>query len=196
MKPEAITAARVRLDRGLVAVGRLEQMGFKLADLESAWWTFLLAASGVYAKLEQGSKGHGKSEAWYGRLTHERRTDPLLSYVHHARNAEEHGLQGSAAQEGAHIVVHSKKTRVVRDGDGRVVHVIHPANDPELLKMEAVAPYLRLVRVKDARYGDKFDPPTEHLGQPLSDCLPATVARAALTYLADQIAKAEKLDPH
>jgi hypothetical protein len=29
----------------------------------------------------------------YGRAKHERRNDPLLSYIHHARNADEHGIK-------------------------------------------------------------------------------------------------------
>lgn len=194
MKATAIAAAKVRLERARPAVERLERMGFNFTDLESAWWSFLLAASGVYGKLEQGSKGHGPSEGWFGRVKHQRKADELLSYIHHARNSEEHSIEGSAQQEKMSLVAHSKETKLVRDGQGNVTKVIHPVGVP--ISLQAIAPYLRLVRVTDSRFGDAFDPPTSHLGQSLPDSAPATVARAGLTYLERLIAEAEALPAH
>jgi hypothetical protein len=63
------------------------------AIIETLWENFLIAANGIYSKLERGAKTNGKSKAWYGRKKHERKNDPLLSYLHHARNAAEHGIQ-------------------------------------------------------------------------------------------------------
>src|SRR5262249_41256727 len=62
------------------------------AEFRAGWSDFLLAGGRVYTKLEQGAKSNNKSAAWFGKQKHERRTDPLLSYIWHARNADEHGL--------------------------------------------------------------------------------------------------------
>jgi hypothetical protein len=62
-----------------------------------------MAAGGIYAKLEQGSRTNGRSRAWYGRIKNVRKNDELLSYLHHARNSEEHGLDGSLLEDGSKL---------------------------------------------------------------------------------------------
>ena len=48
------------------------------AHAEEAWTDFLLAASTIYTKLEQGAKTSGQSAAWFGRKKKQRRDDPVL----------------------------------------------------------------------------------------------------------------------
>ena len=43
--------------------------------------------------LNKAAKVSGKASAWYGRVKKLRKDDPLLSYMHHARNSEEHGIE-------------------------------------------------------------------------------------------------------
>lgn len=64
-----------------------------LTEIEAARSDFLVAANRVFSKLEQGAKTNGTSKGWFGRKKHDRRTDPALRYVHHARNADEHRLK-------------------------------------------------------------------------------------------------------
>jgi hypothetical protein len=91
MDPKALAAAKVRLERAKNAVTALDT-AITLADMHSAWSAFLLAAGGIYSKLQRGAKGDSKSVAWFGGITHVRKTDPLLSYIHQARNSEEHSV--------------------------------------------------------------------------------------------------------
>ncbi len=67
---------------------------------EEAWSDFLLAASTIYSKLEQGSKSKGSSGGWFGRKKKERKDDPVLRYLHYARNSDEHGIERVAARGG------------------------------------------------------------------------------------------------
>jgi len=46
-----------------------------------------------------------KSKVWWGNKLHERRTDPLLRYLWHARNADEHTLQRINQLQSAHAKV-------------------------------------------------------------------------------------------
>ena len=62
------------------------------ADFEAAWTDFLVSTNAIYTILEVGAKGSPQSRQWFGRKKIERRNDPLLQYLHQARNADEHGM--------------------------------------------------------------------------------------------------------
>lgn len=91
MDQVAVGAARGCLGRAKEALLSLKQTD-NFDEMEVAWSNFLIMANRVYVKLEQGAKISSKSNAWFGRKKHERRNDPLLSYVKNARDADEHGL--------------------------------------------------------------------------------------------------------
>jgi hypothetical protein len=92
MDKSAIDAARVNLTKASAAADKM-RAAKSHPEFELAWSDFLVAHGRVFSKLEQGSKPNRRSTAWYGRQKHTRRTDPLLSYLHHARNIDEHGLE-------------------------------------------------------------------------------------------------------
>jgi hypothetical protein len=92
MDPKALAAAKVRLERARSAVAAIDA-ATALADMHSAWSTFLFAADEIYSKLEQGAKGNG---AWFGYVKRLRKTDPLLSYIYQARNSDVHGIDDSS----------------------------------------------------------------------------------------------------
>src|SRR4051812_49429482 len=95
MKEVALTQAMERLTRARNALQRMKEAKSYNSTI-SAWSDFLLASSGIYSKLEQGVKGCRVSEGWFGCKKHDRRKDELLRYLYHARNADEHGLSGTA----------------------------------------------------------------------------------------------------
>ncbi len=202
MNPKAIEEAKIRLQRAREAVAVLEGVkkegrDFSFAEIDSAWWAFLLAASGIYTKLEQGAKGNGKSTAWFGREKHLRKKDSLLSYLHHARNSEEHSIEGSTHPTGFTIKSTNPRVKVVySDPDTLEVDRIEVPAD---LKQgdpigEFVVLGLRLVKVTDSRYGDTFSVPTHHLGQPIPDISPLGVAMLGLAYLEKLVAEASALN--
>jgi len=82
---QATAKARRSLDRLRIAKDG--------AELTDAWQDFLNAADRVFEKLKAGANDNGKARAWYGRIEHEQRTDQLLSYVQHARNADHHRFE-------------------------------------------------------------------------------------------------------
>ena len=53
MKRKAIAEATIRLERARAAVSDMETaVDRSFADFETAWWRFILAAAGLYSKLE------------------------------------------------------------------------------------------------------------------------------------------------
>jgi hypothetical protein len=82
-----------RLEKAQSALQQLEQTKDP-RETESAWLDLILAATSIYSKLLQGSKlSGGSAKGWYDLKMHERKNDSLLSYIHHARNADEHGIK-------------------------------------------------------------------------------------------------------
>jgi hypothetical protein len=187
----AIQHSLKKLEKVELAVARLEQAQ-NIKDTETAWSDFLMAAGSIYSKFEHASKRNGVAAAWYGRVKHERKTDTLLSYIHHARNADEHGLEDitriasrqaalrfhepfdANKLEGVQIRIGTDATGApsISVSDGAPISVEHYKH-----------PSVVLVAVNDTRYGDTFPPPSVHLGQQLDDTRPLAIARLAAAYV-------------
>ena len=193
MNKVAVKAASENLKRAETALHDIEAAQ-TLAEVETAWSDFLTAAGRVFTKLEQGAKSNGKSNAWFGRKKHERRTDPLLQYVHHARNADEHGL--------AEVTERTAPALALGVGPGawRFDGTVGPEMQMKVTAMggqvpgkskfvEVVPSKVRLVKVIDR--GVSYDPPVDP--QTKQTLLPNEVAKLALDYIGRMIQEAGKL---
>lgn len=191
-----------RLEKAKAALARFEAAA-TLNEAESAWSDLLLSGNAVYSKLEQGSKANGKASAWFGRAKKARKDDPLLSYMHHARNSEEHGIEDvTKRMEAGQATITIREPfdpakldglelRIGKDARG---HVQVSSSNEEVVSTQAYSkPSLALVRVKDPRFQDHFDPPYEHLGVTLPDQMPPTVARLFVAYVAHLIEEARSM---
>jgi hypothetical protein len=104
-----------------------------------------------------------------------RKTDPLLQYLKQARHADQHTLQPSTMYgvgveiclpPGAEVHLDFLKgTASAKGGD---------------VMLRTAKPVYCLLPVTNR--GVTFQPPTEHLGRPLTDATPAAVARLALEF--------------
>ena len=92
MNPNALKQVEQRLKKAEHAFARLCETS-DLEETRDAWSDFLTAAATIYNKLKEGAQTSGSSIGWYGRIKKDRKSDPLLSYVHHARNCDEHGIE-------------------------------------------------------------------------------------------------------
>ncbi|HEY0595098.1 hypothetical protein [Sphingopyxis sp.] len=201
MKAIALTRAAEHLELAAAEIDRMSLEGGAKA-YSQAWSTFLTQASRFYSKMEQGSKGCKTSEPWFGQKKHERRTDPLLSYIHHARDCDEHGLDYVVAETGSQLSVqmaegateiHASFEMMV-DDQGKV-HIRNPdSKTPQsVATIELHDKRIELVRVTDGRFKDSFDPPRMHLNRPIVDQSPQGVARLAIGYLKEMLEEASKL---
>jgi len=187
MNPQAIIQAMAKLDRAREALSAMRQFP-DCTVIERHWPDFLMAANGVYSKLEQGAKASGTSKAWFGRKKHERKIDPLLSYIHHARNTEEHGLGNLTKRIAKGVHVLNAKKVIFTSYRHAQLH-----DTPSDGKFIPINPEVCLVRVHDDRYNDSFDPPETHLGNRLPDVTPVGVADAAVVYLQALILEAQAI---
>ena len=146
-----------------------------------------MAAGGFYSALEQGAKVNAKSKAWFGRQKHQRKKDPLLRYVHQARNAEEHGIRQITQRQNSEITL-EPGAEVKLTSDGKSWQATNIKGGVKFANN-----IVCLVRVQDARFGDWFDPPTSHLGSDLEDVTPLTVASLCLAHMKALLTEATSL---
>ena len=166
----------------------------RLDDIASSWSDFLIAATRVYSKLGACTKGNGKSEAWFGRITRERRTDPLLQYIHQARNTDEHTVEAIVERILPQLTIAIGACRVTEttSEDGSK-HIRIESLGGEPARASLTPSRFVLVPVRHTKYGDTFDPPKQHLGTPLKTGTPIEVAGLALSYLERIVNDARKL---
>jgi hypothetical protein len=194
MDPKALEHVRKRLEKATAAVSALEN-STSLDEAEEAWSDFLATASTIYSKLEQGSKTSGPSAGWFGRKKKERKDDELLSYLHHARNSDEHGIADITRRKpGGWGIAGGGKYRI----DGVIgpqtdLRVTHLGGEPPRLIVDR--PSIQLIPVTDNRYGDTFSPPTRHMGTALADISPLAIAKLGHTYLKRLLEEAAGLLP-
>ena len=201
MKRVALQKAAEHLNLVKTAVDEMAA-ATNFSSYERAWMDFLAQASRFYNKLEQGAKNCNKSEPWFGRRKRERKKDPLLSYIHHARDCEEHAidfttsmsadmLRGTMPEEGDFRV--SFDFMIDKNGKQHFRNVKATGPEGENIPVELVNPNIALLTVLDRRFGDSFDPPAFHLARPIVDKTPRGVASLAATYMSDMLEDAKRL---
>lgn len=190
MKAVALQLAKARLQRARDALTAMEQ-SISFSSLDESWSNFLVAAKIVFAKLGAGAKGDTKSEGWFQRVLGEQRSDPLLRFLYHARNAEEHGLDRSIEQAYDIRVVEGVRLEVDATFEPNGDVTFRNASEP----LEVVHFTLKGTpkAISDGRSGKIIGPPTEHLGLPISDPSIFGIAHLAVVYLERLIGDAQQL---
>lgn len=149
----------------------------------SIWSDFLTKANSIHSILEFGARPDPRSRQWFGGKKKERTDDPLLQYLHQARNVDEHGIDFPlefqdqvllSVKEGDESFPFTQ----VREGVWKVTGVKGRRPTVTFSRPRAI-----LVPVTDHRFGTVFHPPQEHLGQPLADDTPETCGKLWLEYL-------------
>lgn len=181
MDRKAVEAARIEFDHARQNLDEMKASN-TYPEVRRHWAAFLVSTGRVFTKLEQGAKSNSKSIAWFGRIKHRRRTDQLLSYVWHARNADEHGIEAvTELHPGSSKFVDPTpeeqaafKRQMEKEGKPYTV----------LGLMEVVFPHVRLVDVP-TRDGQKiYSPPRPE---------PLNVGMLALAFVDNMIQEAESL---
>lgn len=192
MRSIAVHQAERRLERARNAITRMHATR-SFVEAQEAWSDFLLAANGVYTKLENGARGCSISTPWFGRKRHDRKSDPLLAYVHQARNADEHGLRDSAQPAYTFAISGNGYVRSFSIGSATDGFPVKLDADPGVEMHIACKPIL--VDVLDDRFDDVFPVPDRHGGQliPPEARTPGMIAHFAIAYLQGLIEEARKL---
>jgi hypothetical protein len=162
-----------------------------LSQLSACWSEFLTLIQRVFAKLRKSTE-RGPSKGWFDSILNIRNTDPLLGYLLHARNADEHGIEPITQNHPGGIGIRPKVGNTLHIGHMEIsrgrIYV-----DPETVKNMEVAfipARISLTTVRDR--GIDYPPPSEHLGKPISESNPIQVAELALAFWEDTLAHAAR----
>jgi hypothetical protein len=173
----AIDAARTEYTRAADSLAVVATTN-DFPTLEKHWASFLVSAGRVFTKLEQGAKVSSKSKAWWGNNLHQRRTDPLLRYLWHARNADEHTLQRINQLQAAQ----AQGIEPTKEDIDQLERAMKNETRPwaPLGVVLWTPEHVLLLPVLDR--GVRYDPPKEHLGKPIDNGSPAHIGGIALAY--------------
>lgn len=186
MKRAAFEKATDRVTSAKARLGDLEKSK-SYRDARRCWYEFLISSNAVFSILEQGAKGDGKSEYWFGKKRRERKDDKLLRYMHHARNAEEHNTPSvtDVDRQKMVMVANGQPVAAIEDMVGNQGKFRQLSDDaPDMTKVTELRIYperAKLIRVRDR--GVDYDPPDEHLGTAIDDGTPIEVARLMTRYI-------------
>jgi hypothetical protein len=190
-----------------------------LREQRNIWWQFLQSFEASYVKLHAAAEATGgRLLGWFGGVRRERKSDPLLSYLLHARNADQHGLelvveaQGAGWTDGVMGMSHgppgddeSLKQWVenVRSTIGEYeIFTLDPSPEGgRWLTQEEIEASGMGIRVYPPHYAltpvtDRsvtYAVPDHHLGQPLIDISPLNIGALAYLWLVAKIEDAERI---
>ena len=162
-----------------------------LDEFEAEWRTFLACLEKAWTKLERSCQSvRNRFEPWQGEYHRLRKKDMLLRYLKNARDADNHSIQEVTKIEPA-----SRNIRFASPHGGQIKHLeIHgdkiEAYEGDPLIMEDLPPRLIAVPVKN--HGEWFNPPTSHLGKPVSSGHPVALAELGLQFYGELVDEAEQ----
>lgn len=196
----AIKHSRQRLQAVATALQDLRDAP-DLGRAEMAWSIILNSGNGVFAKLEQGAKVNGSTSAWYGRVKSFRKSDPLLSYMHHARNSDEHSIEDvtvSMMVGQARLTIREPydPTKLeglqITIGTDKLNNVVLSSSDENIVSTKMYdKPTLELTSVKDR--GQTYDAPQIHSGTQIENLGPVGVAELFFSYLEALLEEAQQI---
>lgn len=153
-----------RLDNAKEDLLQLEKLGPSFKGFEKTWYSFLLNFNGFFTVLEQASKSNQKSMKWYSEIRNFRKSDPILSYLQHARNMEEHHGVSSIMRSGfiAKPKAGIKGTKIAyRDNQGNPLnHIQINLTQGMETNIKIIPPRIRFRSVVDC--GKVYDFPTKY----------------------------------
>ena len=124
-----------------------------LEELREAWQNFLSRLERVWIKAERECQPARQAfEPWQGKYKRMRRKDPLLAYLHHARNADHHTIQLVAAiakdvrvkvaPSGTATIDFDLKTGSILVGGDVIQHTVGPARYALLSRLPKVLSHI------------------------------------------------------
>jgi hypothetical protein len=192
MNQKAIRSAHVAMQRACAAINLIENAS-SFEEVERGWSDFLSNIHRVFLKLFIGAKQSklSSNKDWITNKENEREGDPLLKYINRARGADEHGLEEIVERKGTSTGIGGPGQSIMVSGtSGRkgTLYVTSLDGTPPVISRKF---FVQLKTVSD-RNGT-YPVPTDHLGQPIPDATPLSIAQAATTYFNAMLLEAEKL---
>lgn len=157
-----------------------------LEEFESKWREFLTCLEKVWNKVERSCQvERNRFEPWQGKYHRLRKKDMLLRYLKQARDADNHSIQDFTKIEPG-----SRSVRFVNPRGGYIKHmeirggeIAAYEGDPIVVEDKPPQP----VAVPVKNNGEWFNPPTSHLGTPVTTHHPVALAELGLKFYEEYV---------
>lgn len=162
-----------------------------LEEFEAEWKEFLVCLEKVWNKVERSCQPmRNRFEPWQGTYHRLRKKDMLLRYLKQARDADNHSIQDFTKIEPG-----SRSIRFVNPHGGYIKHMEIrgseiTAYEGDPIFVEDRAPHPVAVPVRNN--GEWFNPPTSHLGQPVTTHHPVALAELGLKFYEEYVNEVER----
>lgn len=180
-----LKAARKELQRAAESRDQLKSAA-NLVELDSRWRETLRLIERCWNKTQAEMRPNSKWQGWTvrGEIEAQRRSDPLLCYLYHARGADEHGIAELTLVKPGHLTInpetgselHIERMTIV---DGKITEL--KAKQPVSVTFEPN----KFVLAPVVNRGVTYPVPTEHLGVKLPTEDPVAIASVGIVYYAN-----------
>ncbi len=182
-------AACEKLQEAQVGVEQMQSAKNRI-EYEAGWTRFVDSLEEFWTRFfDEGRNKFPSFQPWAGAIVAKRKKDPLLSYLRQARHQSQHGriVLDWEEEEGRIQIGGGEFFGTVRDlkmwGDGTYEADVNSSTGSDAKFKVVHAPgNPRLPVVLNKKHRQRFTPPTRHLGQPLADSSPVSVARLGVAY--------------
>lgn len=176
------------------AEGYIEKMKVAqtLEAYEEHWKEFLHCLERLWNKTINHLNRSPKFQGWAerGKTENLRRKDPLLSYLVNARGADEHTIADITQKEPGGIGINPA------EGNSLLIHKLEVNNGrisieaDRPVRIDFIPGKVKLLAVTNR--GKVYQPPSQHLSQPINSEQPIDIARLGIKFYRDFIEKAER----
>ncbi|WP_022697945.1 hypothetical protein [Euryhalocaulis caribicus] len=161
-----------------------------LARQAAAWANFLNHFKRSVVRLSDATNQTG-TKNWSNAYQNENKSDPLISYLIQAKNADEHGVHEVSKQELGHTAINLTGDTYIRnlviDGDR-----IYGDGYGAPLAVTVVPPHLELVNIENR--GRVYRVPRFHRGKRLTELTPLTAGQTACAWMSKKLNEARQLE--
>ena len=190
MSEDPLKHSKAELRAALRAIEAMNSSD-SMDQFESEWREFLTCLEKVWTKVERTCQPHRDAfQPWQGQFQALRKKDMLLRYLKQARDADNHSIQDMTK-----IKPGETTFNFVNPTGGYIHHleirngnVVTYQGDPMVQTTTPPHP----VAVPVQNNGIWFNPPTSHLGKPVLNLHPVTLAELGIAFYSNFVDQVEK----
>jgi hypothetical protein len=191
MTEELLKHPRVELRAAARAIDSMRNAS-SLEEFEAEWREFLTCLEKVWTKVERSCHAvRNKFEPWQGTYHRLRKKDMLLRYLKQARDADNHSIQDFTKIEPGSRSIRFKNLKggYIKHMEIRGGEIAAYEGDPIVIEDKPPQP----VAVPVKNNGEWYNPPTSHLGKPVTTHHPVAIAELGLKFYENYVNEAEHL---
>lgn len=168
-------------------------------SFHAPWSNFLRSTGSILNTLDKATRANPQKRQWYGETKQAAKKDQFLSYMHQARNSDEHDAKWTSNSPLKSFNFNGGDRPITSADPGRPANALFTFGkdglviDPIVFSANPTINYSHhratLLPVQD-REGKVYNPPTDFFGKPVSPADPITIGELYAVYLEELVNEA------